>query len=806
MKKIPLNNGWLFSRVGANSAAVQVSLPHDAMLHAGRSANSDATGYQGFFQGGSYRYERALQLPSSWAGRTVWLELEGVYRNACVSLDGVELARSANGYLPIVCELKGLDPAKKSVLSLTCSNQEQPDSRWYTGAGMYRPAWLWVSEGAGAGVGPWDISIETVSLNPARVRIVGPVGASYCILDAQGHKVVPFLAGKSSVKDGGVTDAKVAVEAEIPQARLWLAECPYLYTLVVSWGDDELTMSFGVRTIEAGPRGLFVNGEPVKLRGGCLHHDAGILGAATYDASELRRVARLKEFGYNAIRSAHNPASRSLLEACDKLGMYVMDEAWDMWFVHKTAADYAGVWEENHMDDLRRMVEHDRNHPSVIMYSIGNEISEPASERGLELARAMVEYMHGADPSRPVTCGTNLTILSAAATHTSGRGPVATLARALRKRFGGLNSTLFNLLASKIGTQMNNAANSKSADAASSPFFELLDVCGYNYASGRYLREGRLHPERVVVGSETFPGDLPKNWSMVERLPYLIGDFMWTAWGYMGEAGIGTWAYDADGRTFQKPYPWLLSDTGALDILGNPTGEAYLARATWQPGAALAICVRPINHTQKPTKMVWRSTNSLPGWGWQGCEGRRATVEVFVNACKVELFLAGRYLGTRHVIGNMATFHVAWQPAELMARAFDAQGHLVGESVLPACQGRAGLRLLPEAESVAPGDIAYVNICVADAAGTIQMSDTRAIELQVEGGELLGLGSANPRCEDDYTSHTTHTYYGRALAIVRAGGAGTLRVYAADKSGQVGTCTIEVVAHDVSERNSYACL
>ncbi len=361
-------------------------------------------------------------------------------------------------------------------------------------------------------------------------------------------------------------------ELEIPDAALWSEDSPELYQCCAILKDngtvvDSAEVTFGIRRLEWSAKGFFVNGKETLLRGGCIHHDNGLLGAAAFSKAEERRVRILKENGFNAIRSSHNPISSAMLEACDKYGVYVMDEAWDMWYKPKMKHDYALDFEKYWQEDLSAMIQRDYHHPSVIMYSIGNEVSEPHDERGLSLAGKLVDAVRRLDPTRPVTCGLNLMILQTAAKGKAvSKADTENGKEEAAKMPAPTNSTMFNMMAAMIGTGMNKSAANKEVDAAASPVLDLLDIGGYNYASGRYPLEGDLHPERVIVGSETFPQDIAKNWEMVKKYPYLIGDFMWTAWDYLGEAGLGAWTYHKDGCTFDKPYPWLLADAGAVDI------------------------------------------------------------------------------------------------------------------------------------------------------------------------------------------------------------------------------------------------
>lgn len=424
------------------------------------------------------------------------------------------------------------------------------------------------------------------------------------------------------------------------------------------------------------------------------------------------------------------------------------------------------------------MVEKDYNHPCVLFYSIGNEVSEPVSDKGLALAKEMTDYLHNLDKLRYVTGGFNLMLLGRAAKgmfqyseETADTTPFN-------------SSMMFNKMASVIGTGMNKSSGSKEIDELISPLMDCMDIAGYNYASGRYEKDAKLHPKRLIIGTETFPQDIVKNWEMVKKLPNLIGDFMWTAWDYLGEAGIGAWAYTADGRSFNKPYPWLLGDVGALDLLGNPNGEIYQARAAWNLLKAPAICVQPVNHPGvKPAKQTWRGTNSIPCWSFKDCEKNPAVIEVYANqdAVKAVLICNGKIAGKKHLKSCKAVFKMRYQPGKLEAVVYDKKNCELGRSILvSACHARPVIH--SEKDAVAPEEIVFLPIAMEDQNGVVEANDDRKIQLTVENGELLGFGSANPRTEEDFLSNRATTYYGRAMAAVRAGKEGTLKVTVSDNS------------------------
>ena len=766
MKKIPWNDDWYFWKAGGRKQAV--TLPHDAMIHETRVSGHASGSAQAFFPGGNYVYEKTFEKP---AAEHVIFQFEGVYKNAVVSINGREAGSCRYGYRPFsVCADEYLVDGENTI-TVACENEDQPDSRWYTGAGIYRPVWMWT--GPEFSIEPSAVKIQTVSTDPARVRVV---------TDCDGEPDVQILDGETVVAEGKGHD----VELTVPDAVLWSEESPKLYTCRVTADGDTAVSSFGIRTIRWDNKGLYINGKPTLLRGGCVHHDNGILGAATPDEADYRRAKKLKEAGFNAIRSAHNPISRAMMEACDKLGLYIMDESWDMWFHHKSKYDYASHWRENYLDDLRAMVDMDFNHPSVILYSIGNEVSEPAKDEGIEKTKEMVEFLHQADPTRPVTGGFNLMIIANAKKGKGVYNEEGGMSNNNADKMQGMNSTMFNMITNMVGSGMNKSANGKAADAATAPCLDLLDMAGYNYASGRYPLEGKAHPDRLVFGSETFPMDIAKNWAMVKQYPYLIGDFMWTAWDYLGEVGLGAWAYTKDGTGFNKPYPWLLADTGAMDILGTPNGELFLAQAAWGQLKAPAIGVQPVNHPgQKPAKMAWRGTNALASWAWQGCDGNQAIVEVYTDAAAVELLINGKSLGKKKVKDCRAVFKTKYVPGKLEAVAYDASGREVSRSQLVSAVGQTTISVVPEAKDAKPGDVVYVDISIVGENGVVESNADRKLTVRVAGGELLGFGSANPRTEERFDEGSYTTYYGKALAAVRVGQCTALIVTDGDQTQTV---------------------
>lgn len=758
MKKMQFNDGWIFYKQNSEDKKI-VTLPHDAMLEETRSADCESGSAGAFFPGGIYVYEKTFSVPEDWKGKHTELVFEGVYQKAVVEVNGERAGSCEYGYSSFSVSLDGhLRYGEENEVRVTADNSQVPNSRWYSGAGIYRP--VWICTGGRSYIEWKGLKIKTLSVDPAVIEVTTSQngGATEIEITDQGRVLAQ---GKGN-----------SLRLEIPDARLWSDENPYLYQCHARVREnekvvDEAEETFGIRLLKWNETGFYVNGKETPLRGGCVHHDNGLLGAKSYGEAEWRRVRKLKEAGFNAIRSSHNPCSDEMANACDYYGVYLIDELWDMWFFHKNRYDYAAQFMENYQFDIEQMVEKDYNHPSVVMYSIGNEVSEPATDKGLELAQKMTETIHRLDETRPVTGGFNLMIISRAA---NGKGIYNEEGGRADSESKMPNSSLmFNMITSMVGTGMNKGANSAKADAIVSPVLDTVDIAGYNYASGRYPLERKQHPKRVIFGSETFPQDIVKNWEMVEKYPYLIGDFMWSAWDYMGEAGSGAWTYEKGELGFEKPYPWLLAEMGVIDILGNPNGELYLAQTVWQTRHTPAIAVRPVNRPgTRPAKSTWRGTNAIPSWSWRDCDGNKAVVEVYAEGASAQLLLNGRKVGKKKIKNYQAKFTLKYVPGELEAIIYDNNGNETGRSSLTSAGQNVSIQIRQEEKTRKDDEWCYLDISIADAEGNVESNFDRNLKITVENGELAAFGSAAPRIDKSYLTGDFPTYYGRAQAIVRS--------------------------------------
>lgn len=761
MQRIRFNDEWIRTIDGKDAA--RVSVPDDAALVKGRNAEAKSGKNGAYFLSGMYEYEKEFAAPKEWKDKKIYIEFEGVYPTAEVFLNGKRIGGCKYGYSLFRVELKGLKAGEKNQLKVIADDTRHPNSRWYAGAGIYRPVWLLVGERAH--IVPNGVRITTKSYDPAVIMVdVETEGSNEAKVEItyNGTKVA-----------GGVGNH---TEFTIEHARLWDAENPNLYSCNVTLFQDGSAVDycserFGIRKIEWSEKGFAVNGKPVLLKGGCIHHDNGIIGARSYAESEWRRVSRMKEFGYNAIRSAHNPLCRAALEACDALGMYVMDETWDTWYKNKNPYDFGNGFMERYDTDLKQMVEKDYNHPSVIMYSIGNEVTEPAEKQGIKMMKTLVEKMHGLDTTRPVTAGMNITLLLLARLPFD---PIALFAGSNKKgeeKGQGakeINSEQYNAMTARAGSGMQRVNAGFLGDKAAK-CCSILDIAGYNYGTNRYGREEKKNPGRIIVGTETYCQDIARVWPVVKEKPYIIGDFMWTAWDYLGEVGIGAYSYDKEDFVFEKPYPWKLSEAGAIDILGNDTAEAGLAKVVWEDSLTPYVGVTPANHGGRElAKAVWRGTNARPFWSYQGCDGASTSVEVYTAADTVELFLNGRSIGRKKVSNYQASFLTAYESGQIKAVAYDEGGNVRGEKTLTSAKGTLSLQIIRE-KAYAPDseNILYFDIRLIGENGEIECNADQKLKAEVYGGELLGFGSACPKTKEKYTDGIYTTYFGRAQAVVR---------------------------------------
>ena len=782
MKPTPLLTGWTCRHLGDTAPGKAVTLPHDAMLAEPRTAISAGGTNTGWYEGYDYEYQRTLTVPENELADTHILEFEGVYHNAEVWLNGQKAAFRPYGYTNFYVDCAPYLHAGENELRVIARNADQPNSRWYSGAGIYRPVQLWKARGAHITLN--GVKIRTLSLQPAivevRVKTTAPGTVRLTVDD------LPAMQQES--------DGEAVFTLTLDNARLWTPETPNLYTCRVSFADDEVTETFGVRKVEWGTDGFLLNGKRYIIQGACIHHDNGLLGAVCDPDAVARKVRLLKENGYNAIRSAHNPCSKALLTECDRQGMLVMDEYIDHWYIHKTEHDYVDYFNDWWRQDLTDMVEKDYNHPCVVLYSTGNEVSETAQKRGIALTKEMTDFLHELDDSRPVTCGVNIffNFLSSIgfgvysdekakkeaerAEKAKQRGEKAAKKKAVGSQF-------FNNLAGLLGDEfMKRGATLHGCDVKTRDAFANMDIAGYNYGIYRYKHDLKKYPQRLILGSETFCNDAYKFRELAKQEPRLVGDFVWAGMDYLGEVMVGSWEYADYAETFDGGLGWVSAGSGRIDLTGKPLGEALYTRVALEADNGPYIAVCPVNHTgDRHSPSAWKMTNAMPSWSWTGCEGRKANVEVYARAARVELVLNGHTVGSKTLKNDcLARFSIPYESGTLEAVSYDAADHEIGRCKLQSAGGATSLTLDAEEPAAQTGHLCYVRLRYTDENGITKPLMRGNIQVQVRGGTLVGLGSACPFNKHSYLDSETDTYYGEALAIVRMGDGDAMTIAASD--------------------------
>ncbi len=804
MQATDFNTGWAYRHVGADEGWNTVTIPHDAMLSEPRHALAASGLNSGWFEGRDYEYVKHFTPGRDLAGKRMLLEFEGVQHNAEVWVNGRKEAFRPYGYTNFYVDLTDLvTVGEDNEIRVIARNSDQPNSRWYSGAGIYRPVTLWTAPAEHIAVN--GLFVRTIAADPksgdARISVeVETSGAGNVRIE------IADMTGKSV--SGLVQSCESGVnryEITIVDAKLWSPEHPELYVCKTIYtahdgSHDNAETTFGVRTLEWGSKGLLINGSRVIIQGACIHHDNGVLGACAYADAEERKIRLMKENGYNAIRSAHNPCSKALLDACDRLGVLVMDEYIDHWYIHKTQHDYVDYFNEWWRQDLADMVMKDRNHPSVILYSTGNEVSETAQKRGIALTREMTEHLHSLDDTRPVTCGVNIFfnfLSSIGFGQYSDKKAAKEAEAAEKKRAAGqaadkhkaVGSEFFNNMAGILGADfMKTGAALPFCDWVTKDAFAAMDVAGYNYGIKRYKHDLKKYPNRLILGSETFCNDAYRFRELAKREPRLIGDFVWAGMDYIGETGVGAWEYE-DYASLNIEYGWLTAGSGRVDLTGRSLGEAYYTRVALEQAQGPFIAVCPVNHTgDKHSPSAWKMSNAIDSWSWNGCEGRKANVEVYARAASVALLVNGHEVGRKEMKNDcIARFSCTYQPGTLEAVAYNKAGREIGRNQLVSATDNTQLTAHVEYQG---NELAYVRVRYTDENGVTKPLERGTLRVEREStAQVLGFGCAAPFNKGSFVTGETGTYYGEALAVVRVPqsqeGSVTLRISDGKLSAQI---------------------
>lgn len=788
MESVKWNEDWKYWEDKNSFALVwnipegarDVTLPHDAMIETAANADSPNGGNTGFRDGGCYTYVKNLFVEEANAGMRYQLRFEGVYAHALVYVNSQMAGRCANGYSTFLVDITNyLVAGEDNEIRVQVKNSNMQNSRWYSGSGIYRDVYLLTS-------GPLYLEPDSVQIMtedadeeyavlavnatvvnethmPKKLQLVTSVKEQEANAEA-GHEETAFF-----IKAG--ERRRLTQHIVIPKPLLWSEDAPVLYSYegrIVS-GDgkalDTCCGLFGIRTLKLdAARGLRVNGKTVKLRGACIHHDSGLLGAATYEDAHMRQVKLLKEAGFNAIRMSHHPAAPALLRACDALGMYVMDEFSDMWDRAKSDLDYALDFDRNWEEDVCRMVRKDFNHPSVIFYSVGNEIPEIGTDGGSLTCAAISGKIKVLDPTRFVTAGIN-GVFAAGDQMDRILADLSKEMQASGEIEGNVNDFMTVMDTKMDQIVVHDAISERLEKACAS-----LDVAGYNYMAARYEPDSKKYPNRVMVGSETYPPDIARNWKLVQEIPCVIGDFTWTGWDYIGEAGVGIPAYRPGEGGFSAQYPCQLAYCGDLDITGFRRPLSYYREIVFGKRTEPYIAVQdPEHYGEKLMKTPWIMSDATASWDWRGQEGKPIVVEVYADSEEVELLVNGKSCGRKPAgCGHdfRTVFETVYEPGTVEAVSYNG-GKEIGSFTLKTAGSDAEIVIRKDYDGE---ELLYLSLALTDKEGNVAAGVKELLTAEVTGAQLLGFGSGTPKPDRNYNEGSAYTWNGRAQLILKKTG------------------------------------
>ncbi|WP_409432596.1 glycoside hydrolase family 2 TIM barrel-domain containing protein [Litorimonas sp. RW-G-Af-16] len=725
-----------------------VTVPHDAGIEDRPDGSlpfdpDTATGSaSGYLPGQTAWYRRTIDLSEKQAGGIVIVRFEAVYMDSQIWVNGAYVRNHNYGYTSFDADLTGMVKPGENILSVRVQH-EDPASRWYAGTGIIRPVTMMALNPVHIGTYGPTIVTPIATAETGRVNVTTPIrnkrgeqGNSTLktsVIDAEGNVV---SVNEVSVNLDGSDDLTVTQGFDVERPNLWSTDTPYLYRIqqaLIMNGKtiDTSDQHFGIRTVTIDSKnGVLLNGNPILLKGGNIHHDNYMIGGAGATRADVRKLELMKDAGYNSVRNAHNPASKATLEAADRLGLLFINETFDAWSVPKMERDYSRFFTADWKADTRSMIMTSRNSPSLIMYSIGNEIPEQNTPKGVKLAKMQAEYVRELDPTRPVTVVAN------------SEGPKIT------------------------------------------PYFDAVDIAGYNYRPHYYIRDSIEYPDRVMYGAESYSASAFEYWDHAEKLPAVIGDFVWTSVDYLGEASIG-WTGYSNGYEKLAPYPWHLAYCGEIDVTGYRRPQSYYREIMWKTGKTriAAFVKHPAEGGAlpdrdifpKPAYREWVLPDVHPSWTWDGHEGQPLQVEVYSEFEDVELFLNGESVG-RKAMGYdteyKAEFTVNYAPGVLTAVGYE-NGEKAAEWTLETAGDPASVQLTVDRNTIdADGhDLAYITAELVDAQGRkiYDPNDDALLSFFVSGaGDLAGVGNGNPVKPESFTSGDRTTFNGRVVAVVRS--------------------------------------
>jgi len=791
MKRININQGWQMTKEspagyypmqGQINGNTEVNLPHDCNIDEEVARDCPDGMNVAYFKGNMAVYTKQLEIAKEWMGQKVYLELDGSYCNTEITLNGHLIAIHPNGYTPFACDLTDyLNYGGKNRLAIFVNNSMMRTSRWYSGTGIYRDVDLRVGPLSHLSINPLFVTTQCITKDQALLRIQVEV-ENHDIKDKKLSAVVKLFKDQgrnAPVSDEVIAESHMILVPEkgktmaesctmvVENPELWDLENPNLYLAKVELYDggeliDTDSTLCGIRTISVDAvNGLLLNGSGLKIKGGCMHHDNGLLGAASFYDSEYRRLKLHKDNGYNSIRGAHNPMSRDMLEACDRLGLLMFAEAFDVWRMQKNCNDYHLFFEDWWKRDLTAFIKRDRNHPSIYIWSIGNEITERNNLKdAAKYSHKLSAHVRSLDASRPITAGIPGLY--------NGMDDADTMKQL--ESMGGPDQDFNTPFSQGIWADRTEA------------FCAPLDVVGYNYLENRYEMDHEIYPTRVICGAESYAKSIDKIWELVEKLPYVIGDYTWTSQDYLGEVTCGNIIYrdpqlSPIGMQLSQiggGFPARTANCSDFDICGNDMAALHYRKIVWGSDETYIAVMNPKNFGLKAYHTPWAWDECYNHWCFPGDEGHDVGIEIYSAADEVELLVNGESFGCVAAGKEnrfKAKFETVYQPGTLEAISYTA-GKEVSRQILKTPGEPENLKVTAEKEILkADGQsLSYISIEVVDKNGNLVPYISEEITATVTGaGTLAAFGSSIPKTAELYTTGVFTSYQGRLQAIVRSG-------------------------------------
>ena len=717
----------------------KLDLPHDWSIEGKIHPKNTTGGGGGYFPSGIGWYRKTFQVPDSWRAKKTAVYFEGVYMNSEVFINGKSLGVYPYGYSSFSYDLTPyLNFGKENIIAVRVDNSQQMNSRWYSGSGIYRHVWMITSDPVH--VAHWGVDISTPEVSAKKATVLVKTKIKNETASAQSVVVKTFLWNKSS-KSAGNGQVKVELPAnsekevtqtiQVSNPMLWTPETPHLYQAQVQVVKDKKVLddtknNFGIRSLKfTTENGFQLNGKTVKINGGCVHHDNGCLGAAAFDRAEERKVELLKAGGFNAVRTSHNPPSEAFLDACDKLGLLVMDESFDCWKIGKNSNDYAKYFDQWWKKDLQTMILRDRNHPSIVMWSIGNEIAERGKPEAVETAKMLLQEIKKIDTTRPVT------------------------------------------------SAVVNFDKWENLD----PLINVHDVAGYNYNLHTAADDHKRVPSRIIVQTESYPKDAFNNWKLVQENNYVIGDFVWTAMDYLGESGIGRYYYSGEvpGQHWENDFfPYHGAYCGDIDLIGWRKPISHYRSLLYNTNNKLYMAVREPAPEPLEIKETWWSVYpTWESWTWPGFENKTVQVEVYSKYPKVRLYLNNKLIGEQKTSKEeqfKATFPIPYSPGLLKAVGVENDKEMES-TILQTAGDAAKIKLAADRKEILANgqDLSFITIEITDKDGIFQPNATNRLDFKIDGqGVIAGVDNADLKDFEQYVGNTRKAWKGRVLVVIKS--------------------------------------